>query len=98
MNYEQTNGKSIQEKFLEFDKENPLVYELFKGQVLKAITHGKKKISAKTVLGFIRWEIQFQTIGDIYKINDAFTSRYARKFAEELPKYSNIFHFRNLRS
>ena len=98
MNYQQTNGKSIQEKFEEFDKENPLVYSLFKQQVLKAIAKGKKKISAKTVLGFIRWQIQFQTTCDVYKINDAFTSRYARKFIEEFEEHKEIFHFRNLRS
>jgi len=91
-------GKSIQEKFEEFDKENPKVYSIFKQQVLKAISKGKKKISAKTVLGFIRWEIQFQTTGDIFKINDCFTSRYARKFTAEFTQYKDIFHFRNLRS
>jgi hypothetical protein len=98
MNYEQTNGKSIQEKFLEFDKKNPLVYRMFCEQINKAIKLGKTKISAKTVLGFVRWEAQFYTIGDEYKINDAFTSRYARKFIADFPKFQDIFNFRNLRS
>ena len=98
MNFKQSTGKTIQEKFEEFDKENPIVYSLFKQQVLKAISKRKTKISAKTVLGFIRWEIQFQTTGDVYKINDSFTSRYARKFTEEFDKYKDIFYFRKLRS
>ncbi|MEK0369760.1 MAG: hypothetical protein QQN55_01195 [Nitrosopumilus sp.] len=98
MNYQKANGISIQEKFEQFNKENPLVYSLFKQQVLKAISKGKKKISAKTVLGFIRWETQFHTTGDEYKINDAFTSRYARKFNSDFPEHNEIFHLRNLRS
>ena len=98
MNYKEMTGMSIQEKFDKFDKENPTVYVLFLQQVLKAISKGKNKISEKSVLGFIRWEIQFQTTGDTYKINDIYTSRYARKFVENHPEYKNVFNFRNLRS
>lgn len=98
MKFRQTTGMSIQEKFNKFDEENPIVYSLFKKQVFRAISKRKSKVSAKTILGFIRWEVQLQTTGDVYKINDVFTSRYARKFSEEFEQYKDIFNFRTLRS
>lgn len=95
----QQKGKSIDEKFKEFHEKNPKVYQLFKMQVQKALQRGKKKMSSKTILGFIRWEIYLQThSNDEFKINDAYTSRYARLFIEDHPQYENIFNLRKLRS
>lgn len=97
--FEQTRGISIDEKFTEFHRKNPKVYQLFKMQVQKALKRGKKRMSAKTIIGFIRWEIYLQTnSNDIFKINDAYTSRYARMFIEDHPRYENIFELRTLRS
>ncbi|MFA5404926.1 MAG: hypothetical protein WC358_08335, partial [Ignavibacteria bacterium] len=64
----------------------------------KEIFNTKKRISSKHVIGRIRWfhEVE-QQIGD-YKINDAFTSRYSRKFINDYPGLKNVFEFRELRS
>jgi hypothetical protein len=91
-------GITIQKKFEEFDTKNPLVWSLFKQQVFKAISKGKKKLSAKTILGFIRWNLTLTTTGDEFKINDIFTSRYARKYIEQFPQHKEVFNLRNLRS
>ena len=96
--YFEFTGKTIQEKFEEFNNKNPLVYALFKQQVQKAISRGKKKLSAKTILGYIRWNLTLETTGDEFKINDIYTSRYARKYINEFPEQKEIFELRNLRS
>ena len=96
--YFEFTGNTIQEKFEQFHNTNPMVFSLFKLQVQKAISKGKKKLSAKTILGYIRWEIALQTSGDDFKINDAFTSRYARKYVSQFPEHKDIFEFRSLRS
>ena len=96
--YLKDNGKTIQQKFNEFDNKNPLVYSLFKQQVQKAISRGKKKLSSKTILGFIRWNLTLATSGDEFKINDIFTSRYARKYVSQFPEHKDVFEFRILRS
>ena len=106
--FTEQSGKTISEAFDEFNKKNPRIYELFKGQVFKAIRLGKKKISSKQLLGFIRWEIFLQTQSDlfttidgeerVFKINDAFTSRYVRVFIDEFPEHENLFEVRRLRS
>jgi hypothetical protein len=73
--------------------------------------HKKLKTSAKMILNRIRWEIA--TVGlkgtgseenasnnkfDSFKINDAFSSRYARLFSEQNPDWSFLFNQRALRS
>ena len=90
--------RTIQEKFDTFNKENPIVYSLFKQQALKAINKGRKKISAKQLIEFIRWNIQFQVTKEDFKINNSFTSRYARKFVEEFEDHKDVFEFRTLTS
>jgi len=69
------------------------------------------KTSSKMILNRIRWEIA--TVGiqntnseqnasdrifDGFKINDAFTSRYARLFVDQNPDWSFLFYLRSLRS
>jgi len=96
--YFEYTGNTIQERFEEFDNKNPLVWNLFKQQVQKAISRGKKKLSAKTILGFIRWNLTLATTGDEFKINDIFTSRYSRKYINQFPEHKEVFELRNLRS
>lgn len=69
------------------------------------------KTSSKMILNRIRWEIA--TVGiqntnseqnaservfDSFKINDAFTSRYARLFCDQNPDWAFMFNLRSLRS
>lgn len=96
--YFEYTGKTIQERFENFDNKNPMVWALFKQQVQKAISKGKTKLSAKTIIGFIRWNLTLATTGDEFKINDIFTSRYARKYIEQFPEHKEVFELRNLRS
>jgi hypothetical protein len=60
------------------------------------------------ILGWIRWEVFLGTQGlttvdsegntRSFKINDAFTSRYARLFLDDHPEYETIFEIRRIRS
>jgi hypothetical protein len=97
------NGKTIQEAFEKYHKANPKIYELFKKFALEIVKKraGKKnkKTSAKLIINRIRWEIYVETLSDDgYRINDAWSSRYARLFSEEFPQHEDIFNFRLLRS
>lgn len=98
--FEEQTGRSIETAFAEFHAKNPIVYDLFKEQVFRAIRKNRSKISSKQIIGYLRWEVSFQVDNqkDEFKINDAFTSRYARIFVMEHPQYEDIFNFRELRS
>jgi ABC-type proline/glycine betaine transport system substrate-binding protein len=97
------HNKTIQEAFEKFDARNPKIYELFKKFTFQIIEKRKgkanKKTSAKLIINRIRWEIYLETLNDDgYRINDAWSSRYARKFIQEHPEHADVFNFRLLRS
>lgn len=100
MNYKRLTGKSIQESFDEFHTNNPIVYEMIEEQVLKAYHSGKKKISIKMIINWIRWNTFLDTTDNnsTYRINDAYTSRYARIFIDRNPSLSTFIEIRDLRS
>ncbi len=99
MNFKQHTGKSITIAFRKFNKQNPHVYVYFKRYTKQLARSGQKLTSSKMIINRIRWEIYMENKGsDKYRINDAFTSRYARKFIRDFPKYKNVFHLRELRS
>ena len=108
MNYKQSTGISIQDSFELFHELNPKVYLEFRKLALEAINLGKTKISFKLLINKIRWDVFIATVeptlfdldGKVvkFKINDAYSSRYARLFAKDFPQYSDRIEFRRLRS
>mgnify|MGYP003642044345 FL=1 len=98
MNYKELNGKTIREGFNEFNKENPHVYDAFEEQAIKAINKGRKKISSKLIINWIRWNEYLNSTDKNFKINDAYQSYYARHFVELNPHHLDAFNFRKLRN
>lgn len=88
---------NIDADFAAFDSANPKVWELFKLFTLEAIRSGRKHFSADAVCHRIRWYTAIETRGDIYKINDHFASRYARRFHLHYPEHDGFFAVRALR-
>lgn len=99
MRFQTQFNKTIQQAFEEFDKNNPQVYDMFITGFFQAKKSGKKRVSFKMILNKIRWDYYIQTT-DItkYKINDAYASRYARKFVSNHPEYKNFIELRALRA
>lgn len=96
---EEQTGRSIDNAFRKFHKENQKVYDMFKEQVFRAMRKGRDKFSANAIINWIRWEVALQVkTEDEYKINNNFSSRYARLFVEDHPEYGYMFNFRDLRS
>ncbi len=94
----------IQEHFDQFDRENPEVYERFCALVNHLIAAGRKHYSADALLHVIRFERDIRTTGagefdgrDL-KINNNFSSRYARKFQRDFPCLADFFEVRRLKS
>jgi len=98
MNYEQTTGESIRVSFNRFHRENPQVYDMFKQYAQVLLDTGATKLSSKLIINRIRWEIYIETTGSPYKINDAYTAWYARKFCRHFPQYKSYFEFRRIRA
>jgi len=98
MNYKELNGKSIREGFIEFHNENPHIFQSFERQALSAIDKGKKKISAKLIINWIRWNEYLESTDKNFTVNDAYQSYYARHFVDKYPQHSDVFEFRKLRN
>ena len=98
MNYKQLNGYSIEEGFNKFNKENPHIYDAFEQEALKAIERGRKKISAKLIINWIRWNDFLRSSDQNFRINDAYQSYYARFFVKKYPQHETMFEFRKLRN
>jgi hypothetical protein len=76
-----------------YDLENQLVYLYFVRFTFEVIHRGFKNYSAKSIMERIRWETD-QAEGEGWKINNDFTSFYARKFMACNPQYSGFFRLR----
>jgi hypothetical protein len=89
-------------KFLEFDKKNPHVWDLFVRFTFEAINKGYKNLSSDMVLHRIRWETSIATNeltevdGRRIKICNNYTPYYARKFHLSFPEHKGFFRTKNV--
>ena len=85
--------------FRTFHDANPAVLDLILLELDHAASAGIKKVSIKTIIGKLKWDLQVKTqTNDEYKINDAFTSLYAAIIAKNWPEYAHMFEQRSMRA
>jgi len=91
--------RSIQEDFERFHASHPEVFALFHRFAIELLEAGHERGSANWILGRIRWfyKVERRSPGD-FKINDKFTSRYARRLMEEDERFQTFFETRTLRT
>jgi tRNA A37 threonylcarbamoyladenosine biosynthesis protein TsaE len=93
---------TIDQQFAAFDANHPDVYRLFVQFAHELAEHGLKKYSADAILHRIRWHYVTSASaileGREFKINNNYSSRYARKLSAEYPRFNGFFAFRKLKS
>jgi hypothetical protein len=87
---------TLDEQFERYDRENPRIYRAFCRYTIQVI-EARRKCAAKTVMERIRWDTIISG-NDRWKINNNYSSRYARKFMRNYPQYDGFFATRELRS
>lgn len=85
------------EKWWQWHKANPHVYELFKRFTMQAIDRGHRNLSAWLIVNRVRWETSIETKGDDFKINNDYIAFYARLFMHDFPQYKGFFRVRSLK-
>jgi len=85
------------QRWLEWHRQNPHVYALFKEFTFQAILRGHRRLSAWLVVNRIRWETTVETNGGDFKISNDFIAYYSRLFMEEHPEYSGFFRTKPLK-
>jgi hypothetical protein len=88
--------RTIAERFAEFDRQHPEVYELFRKFAYELSYAGRDRGSADQIVQRIRWETNVRADRPDHelKINDHFTALYARKLAAEDGRFKTFFEFR----
>lgn len=86
--------------FLEFNENNPEIWDLFVKFTRQAINSGLKRYSAKAIFERIRWEAEVNSSAypREFKVNNNYHAFYARWFMERYPEYDGFFVKREQKS
>ena len=91
--------RSIQGRFEAFHKAHPHVFELFRRFANEMQQVGHAHYSADAIIHRIRWEHDENPERDgTFKINDHFSSRYARLLMDSDPRFDGFFELRELKT
>ncbi len=91
--------EEMERNYLEFDANNPVVWDLFKRFTTDAINVGLEAYSADAVMHRVRWETDvgrsepYSKEGN-FKINNNHVCFYARRFMREHPQHDGFFRIR----
>lgn len=93
---ESEQPESIQQQFLAYHERHPEVYRLLVTLARKACAKGRK-VGMKCLWERLRWEIWISRDDD-FKLNNNYTSRYARLIMEREWDLRGYFETRELKS
>lgn len=88
---------TIQERFEAFHAANPHVYESLRALAFQMFRAGVTRYSVKSLFETLRWHYTLSTRGDTFRLNNDFTSHYARLLIEQQPELAGFFEVRALR-
>lgn len=80
--------------FLEYHEQNPTVYEQFKKFAYEVKGSGRDHFGSKAIMERVRFESIVRGVGD-FKVNNNFSSCYARLLAFDDPSFNDFFEFRH---
>jgi len=88
---------TLDDRFREYHVKNPQVYQFFERFALVALNSGMQTFGAKAIMERVRWEVSLMTKDHTtFKINNYYTSRYARLLVEQRPEFAGFFEMRRL--
>lgn len=92
--------RDVENQFWDFHETNPHVYSALVGLARKAKDAGRERIGIRMLWEVMRWEHLLTTVDPSaeWKLNDSYTSRYARLIMECEPDLKDVFETRKLRA
>ncbi len=93
-----TVGGSIQERFEAFHDANPWVCRALEQLTADLVGRGRRRIGIKSLFEVLRWHYNRATEGDDFRLNNSYTSRYARLLIDRHPEWADVFETRELRA
>jgi len=89
---------SIEERFRAFHRANPAVYGELVRLARRAKAAGKKRVGMKQLFEIIRWNHEVETRGEDLKLNNSYSSRYARLIERQEGDLKGLFETRTLKA
>jgi hypothetical protein len=91
--------RTIQERFEDFHARHPEVYEQIVHYAMMVKRAGHLRYSIDACIQRVRWHFQFEHSSRFdFKINDHFSSRYARLVMDREPSLEGFFETRGLKA
>ena len=87
---------TVKQRFDKFDTEYPDVYIIFKNMATEALSCGATVIRPDKVIHRVEWAMMTHSREPSPEIDLAFGNQYARKLAEEDPRFQDFFDFRTV--
>lgn len=89
---------TLDEQFAAFHAANPWVADALERLTDDYLMTGHRRVGMKMLVEVLRWQYDRQTTGDPFKVNNNYTSRYARLLVSRRPEWGDVFQTRELRS
>lgn len=87
-----------QKRFLKYHEDNPHIYEALRDSALRLRRAGWRQYGMKGVFEHLRFRSDVSAVASAWKLNNDFTSRYARLLMEQEPELDGFFKLRRLQS
>lgn len=91
-------GATIQERFESFHAANPWVLTALERLTRQWLNSGHTRVGMKMLTERLRWEYGIRTQGDAFRLNNSYTSRYARLLIDLHTEWADAFETRELRA
>lgn len=87
---------TIQANFEHFHKTNPEIYIKLCYLTRQWLAAGNDKIGIGMLFEVLRWDSAVNTVGDTFKLNNNYRSRYVRLIEDQEKDLTGVFHKRTL--
>lgn len=90
--------ENLDQKFFAYHEKNPHILPLFLKFAKQAKSVGFSHYSIRAIVNRVRWHINIETKDvDGFKMNNNYSSRYARLLVKENPEFEGFFRNRQLK-
>ena len=95
-----TGAEGLEARFQAYHREHPEVYREFRQAAEQLLCRGIRHYGAKAIMEVVRFHraVSGEGPGEPFKINNNYTSRYARLLQSDDPRFSEFFETRELKT
>ena len=90
---------TIAERFDQFHDANPWIFDALVALAEDEVRRGHERTSIDMLVHVVRWEYRRRVVStSALRVNNDYTSRYARLITEQRPDLAHLFETRRLRA